>query len=73
MMQALYDRKADEAGGSTNFAADLANAIAAVELTDVMDEDDPFRKVEQQVSLGPNLNYAAEMTVPCQPLLLPPT
>ena len=47
-MQALYDRRADEAGGSANFAADLANAIAAVDLTDVMEEDKPFHKVEQQ-------------------------
>ena len=48
MVQALYDRKADEAGGSTTFAADLANAIAAVDLTDVMEEDKPFLTVEQQ-------------------------
>ena len=48
-LQALYDRKAEEAGGSSNFAADLANAIAAVDLTDVMEEDTPFRRIEEQV------------------------
>ena len=48
VVQALFDRKADEAGGSATFAADLANAIAAVDLTDVMQEDKPFRTVEQQ-------------------------
>ncbi|CAL5223600.1 g6139 [Coccomyxa viridis] len=46
--QALYDRKAEEVGGSADFAADLANAIAAVDLTDVMEDENPFRRVEQQ-------------------------
>ena len=50
-LQALYDRKAEEAGGSSNFAADLANAIAAVDLVDVMEEDTPFHKVEEQVDM----------------------
>ena len=48
-VQALYDRKAEEVGGSADFAADLANAIAAVDLTDVMEDENPFRRVEQQV------------------------
>ena len=50
-MQALYDRKAEEVGGSADFAADLANAIAAVDLTDVMEDENPFRRVEQQVCI----------------------
>lgn len=50
-MQALYDRKAEEVGGSVDFAADLANAIAAVDLTDVMQDDNPFKSVEKQVSI----------------------
>ncbi len=46
-LQALYEQKAEEVGGSSNFAADLANAIAAVDITDVMEEERPFRKVEE--------------------------
>ena len=61
-MQALYDRKADEAGGSPNFAADLANAIAAVDLTDVMEEDKPFRKVEQQGLRDSSIDLASQCT-----------
>lgn len=61
-MQALYDKKADEAGGSATFAADLANAIAAVDLTDVMEEDKPFCKVEQQGLRDSSIDLTSQCT-----------
>jgi hypothetical protein len=65
-LQALYHKKAEEAGGSSNFAADLANAIAAVDLTDVMEENTPFRKVEEQVDM-PLSSFYSQINLPVRP------
>lgn len=47
-LQALYDRKAADMGNST-WAADLANAIAAPDYTDVLTEESPFSSVPRTV------------------------
>ena len=47
-IQALYDRKAAEISG-LSWASDLANAVAAVDSTDVLTEDAPFASSLLQV------------------------